>query len=89
MFNRKQNSNSVASDNVPNIKKTNLTLVPNLDSEHQTASNATKFDKSLQESVIISLSDRDWKFIHDTMDNPPDPSPKLRNAFNKYLKANA
>ncbi len=89
MFNRKQDSNSVATDKVQNLKKTNLTLVPDLNSEHQTASNATKFDQSLQESAIITLSDRDWKFIHDTMNNPPEPSPKLRKAFNNYLKANA
>ena len=90
MFKRKLDVDSKSSqDNLNSQQKPNLSVVPDLNSEHQTNTDVNKFDRSLQESTIISLSDQEWKFVHDNMNNPPNPGPKLREAFKNYSEANA
>jgi uncharacterized protein (DUF1778 family) len=41
----------------------------------------------IEREDIIRLSPRDWNWLLDLMENPPEPNAKLKAALNRYQKA--
>lgn len=41
----------------------------------------------VREHDVITLSDRDWRLLLDALANPPEPTPRLRRAFERHRKA--
>ena len=43
-----------------------------------------KAEKLIEKDKIISLSNQDAEIFFSSLDNPPQPNKKLKNAFNHY-----
>ena len=48
---------------------------------------AEEFNYSEYGNPAIIASERDWKLVIDTIENPPDPSPKMLEAVKRYKEA--
>lgn len=72
------------SQNVVEILETAATLVGSTLNQFVTQAALEKAEKIIENEKIIRLSQEAATWFFDLVDNPPAPSPELKNAFQRY-----
>ena len=87
MLNKKQDADVSALNYKSNSQqKPNMVVVPSEDCDQINTANVEENKVFLHGNEAIPLSSKGWEKFTNILNNPPEPSPELREAYKRHLE---